>query len=102
MAALQVTHAGLETQEVRAEPIDRFLSIPPVTHPLAVVQTLSPDMLGVYPILATVQFAQACRIQPGKRPSVTMTVSSARWAQEYTRGRTACKEQRKDLLLADR
>ena len=51
------------THKLCAEPIDRFLDISPIAHPLAVVQALFPDMVGRSPFLVAIRFgleAAAC------------------------------------------
>jgi hypothetical protein len=47
MAALFVLRDGIENRKLRAEPIDRFLNLPPVAHPLAVSQPLLADVFFV-------------------------------------------------------
>jgi hypothetical protein len=45
-----------EAHKLGAEPIDRFLGVPPVAHPLAIVQAPFPDMFGRSPLLAAIRF----------------------------------------------
>lgn len=54
MTALLVLRSGIETRKLCAKPIDRFLSVPPLAHPLAVTQALLADVVRRSPFVAAI------------------------------------------------